>query len=234
MQKSTSRGLIFDKLWCIIVIKISIKKGQGLMDQVKIGKFIRELRLSMGMKQRDLADQLGVTDKTVSKWECGNGLPEVALMLPLCAILGITVNELLSGERLEDENYRDRAEENIVNIMKEYQGARKKHALSNVVAVLGVFSGFAHIFTAAFVDMDTWIRILLISFGFVVMFGCVFVACALDSDAGSFVCPICGTHIIPTAKQYINAPHVGSKRYLFCPDCGKRRWCKKHLPKPDK
>ena len=61
------------------------------MDQVKIGKFIRELRLGMGMKQRDIADQLGVTDKTVSKWECGNGLPEVALMLPLCTILGISV-----------------------------------------------------------------------------------------------------------------------------------------------
>ena len=204
------------------------------MNQVKIGRFIRELRLGMGMKQRDLADQLGVADKTVSKWECGNGLPEVALMLPLCAILGISVNELLSGERLEDESYRDRAEENIVNIMKEYQGARKKHMLSNVVAIFGVFSGFAHIFTGAFVEMDSWIRILLISIGFVTMLGCAFVACALDSDAGSFVCPICGTHIVPTAKQYINAPHTFTKRYLLCHECGERRWCKKHLPKPDK
>jgi transcriptional regulator with XRE-family HTH domain len=94
------------------------------MDQVKIGKFIRELRMEQCMKQREIAEQLGVTDKTVSKWECGNGLPEVALMLPLCTILGISVNELLSGERLEDVDYRDRAEENIVNIMKKYQDAR--------------------------------------------------------------------------------------------------------------
>ncbi len=204
------------------------------MDQVKIGKFIRELRLGMGMKQRDLAEQLGITDKTVSKWECGNGLPEVALMLPLCAILGITVNELLSGERLENENYRDRAEENIVNIIREYQEAGKKHVLSNVVALLGLLSGFSLILAAGFIEMEAWVRILFIAIGFVVLLGCIFVACALDSDAGSFVCPICGAHIVPTTKQYINAPHVGSKRYLFCPDCGKRRWFKKHLPKPDK
>lgn len=204
------------------------------MDQIKVGHFIRELRLERGLKQRELAEQLGVADKTVSKWECGNGLPEVALMMPLCTILGISVNELLSGERLADESYRDRAEENIVNIMKEYQGARKNHALSNVVAIFGVFSGFAHILTAAYVEMDTWVRILLISIGFITLLGCVFVACALDSDAGSFVCPTCGKHIVPTTSQYINAPHTGRKRYLFCPDCGKRRWCKKHLPKLDK
>ena len=124
------------------------------MDQIKVGHFIRELRLERGLKQRELAEQLGVADKTVSKWECGNGLPEVALMMPLCTILGISVNELLSGERLADESYRDRAEENIVNIMKEYQGARKNHALSNVVALLGIFAGFAHIFTAATADYE--------------------------------------------------------------------------------
>ena len=88
------------------------------MDQIKVGRFIRELRIERGLKQREIAEQLGVTDKTVSKWECGNGLPEVALMMPLCTILGISVNELLSGERLEDENYSDRAEENIVNILE--------------------------------------------------------------------------------------------------------------------
>jgi len=204
------------------------------MDQVKIGKFIRELRMEQCMKQRELADQLGIADKTVSKWECGNGLPEVSLMLPLCTILGISVNELLSGERLEDVDYRDRAEENIVNIMKKYQDARKKHVLANVVALLGLLSGFSLIFVASFIDMEAWVRILLIAIGFVVLLGCVFVACALDSDAGVFVCPTCGGHIVPTTAQYINAPHTITKRYLFCPGCRKRRWCKKHIPKPEK
>jgi transcriptional regulator with XRE-family HTH domain/DNA-directed RNA polymerase subunit RPC12/RpoP len=202
------------------------------MDQVRIGRFIRELRLERGLKQRELADQLGIADKTVSKWECGNGLPEVSLMLPLCTILGISVNELLSGERLGEESYRDHAEENIVNIMKEYRSARKNHALSNVVALLGLFSGLSIIFTAAFVEMDSWARIFLISVGFVSIMGLIFVACALDSDAGSFVCPTCGNHIVPTTSQYINSPHMSTTRYLFCPICGKRRWCKKYLPRP--
>lgn len=214
-------------------IEINVTGGV-FMDQVRIGRFIRELRMEKCMKQRDVAEQLGVTDKTVSKWECGNGLPEVALMLPLCTILGISVNELLAGERLEDEDYRDRAEENIVNIIKEYQEAKKKHVLSNIVALLGLLSGFSLIFVAGFIEMEVWVRVLLIAIGFVALLGCVFVACALDSDAGSFVCPKCGRHIVPTTAQYINAPHTITKRYLFCPGCGKRRWCKKHLSKPEK
>lgn len=202
------------------------------MDQVKIGRFIRELRVEKGMKQRDVAEHLGIADKTVSKWECGKGLPEVALMLPLCAVLGINVNELLSGERLEDEEYRDRAEENMVNIIKKYQEAKKKHILANIVALLGLLAGFSLILVAGFIEIEAWVRVLLIAIGFVVLLGCVFVACALDSDAGSFACPKCGRHIVPTTVQYINAPHTITRRYLFCPGCGKRRWCKKQLNKP--
>ena len=69
------------------------------MDQLKTGKFIAEMRKSKGLTQKQLADALLISDKTVSKWECGNGLPEVSLMLPLCEILGITVNELITGKR---------------------------------------------------------------------------------------------------------------------------------------
>lgn len=67
------------------------------MDQIRIGRFIAQCRKTGGLTQRQLADGLGISDKTVSKWECGNGLPEVSLMLPLCEALGITVNDLLSG-----------------------------------------------------------------------------------------------------------------------------------------
>ena len=87
------------------------------MDQIKIGAFIAALRKEQGLTQRQLAEELGISDKTVSKWETGKGLPEVSLMLPLCQRLGISVNELLSGERLEQENYEQRAEENMLNLM---------------------------------------------------------------------------------------------------------------------
>ena len=70
------------------------------MDQVKIGKFISERRKKQGFLQKDIAGKLGISEKTVSKWECGNGLPEVVYMEPLCQLLGITVNELLAGESI--------------------------------------------------------------------------------------------------------------------------------------
>ena len=80
------------------------------MDQEKIGKFIAERRKQMQLTQKQLADKIGISDKTVSKWECGRGLPEVAFMLPLCSSLNINVNELLSGEKLSNESYHEKAE----------------------------------------------------------------------------------------------------------------------------
>lgn len=70
------------------------------MNQIKIGKFIAQLRKEHGLLQKDVAARLGISEKTISKWECGNGLPEVVYMEPLCGILGITVNELLAGEKI--------------------------------------------------------------------------------------------------------------------------------------
>lgn len=78
------------------------------MDQIKIGRFIAKMRKEESYTQRQLADILGISDKTVSKWETGNGLPDVSLMMPLCDSLHISVNELLSGERLTDSEYQTR------------------------------------------------------------------------------------------------------------------------------
>ena len=91
------------------------------MDQIRIGKFIANARKEKGMTQRELADTLLISDKTISKWECGKGLPEVSLMLPLCEALDISVNDLLSGERISDIDYKKKAEENMMNLMKENQ-----------------------------------------------------------------------------------------------------------------
>lgn len=84
------------------------------MDQVKIGIFIAKCRREKDLTQRQLADKIGVSDKAVSKWECGNGLPEAGCMIPLCDALGISVNELLSGERIPETEYQEKAEDNMV------------------------------------------------------------------------------------------------------------------------
>lgn len=85
------------------------------MDQNKIGKFILELRKEKNMSQSELADKLGVTDRAISKWENGRGMPDLSLMNPLCKELGITINDLLSGERIEKKEYQEKLEENIIN-----------------------------------------------------------------------------------------------------------------------
>lgn len=89
------------------------------MDQIKIGKFIANCRKEKNMTQRQLADILEISDKTISKWECGKGLPEVQFMIPLCDLLGINVNELLSGEKLSADEYQKKAEENMITLVYE-------------------------------------------------------------------------------------------------------------------
>lgn len=88
------------------------------MDLERIGRFIAECRKEKGITQARLAEKINITDKAVSKWETGKGLPNVSIMIELCNILGINVNELLSGERLSEENYREKANENIVSMIK--------------------------------------------------------------------------------------------------------------------
>ena len=96
------------------------------MDQIKVGKFISTNRKLKHMTQRELADILGISDKTISKWETGNGLPEVSLMLPLCEALDISVNELLSGEKLSIINYQEKAEDNMLSLLKKNEANRKR------------------------------------------------------------------------------------------------------------
>lgn len=106
------------------------------MDQIKIGKFIAEMRKENNLTQRQLAEELNISDKTVSKWECGKGLPEVSFMLPLCERLKITVNELLSGEKLSAENYQQKAEENMMNLVREKEENKENSYIGNCCHVM--------------------------------------------------------------------------------------------------
>ena len=113
------------------------------MDQVKIGRFIAELRKEKGLTQASLAGQFGISNKAVSKWENGKSLPDVSIMLELCNLLGITVNELLTGERIPAEDYREKAEETLTSVVRDSQEEKKNvrkrgWGLAAAVAVLAV------------------------------------------------------------------------------------------------
>lgn len=89
-----------------------------MMNQEKIGRFIAELRKENKMTQIDLANKLGITDRAISKWENGRGMPDLSLLTPLCEILDVSINELLSGARLDKEDYQEKLEENIINTIE--------------------------------------------------------------------------------------------------------------------
>ena len=102
------------------------------MEQQKIGKFIHDLRKEKEMTQKQLADCVGVSDKTISKWETGRGIPDTAIMGELCKVLGISINELLSGERLSVDSYSGKAEENMVNLLRDKEQEKQKWSKVNV------------------------------------------------------------------------------------------------------
>lgn len=199
------------------------------MDQIKTGKFIAEMRKEKKLTQRELAELLFISDKTVSKWETGNGLPEVALMLPLCNALGITVNELLSAERLVDSEYQKRAEENIMNLMKEKEESKRNILLGVIAAIVSIISGTTLVSVAGLVDLEVWQRILLIFIALIDMAGGIYVAAALEMKSGTFECRHCKSRFVPTASAYVAGAHSLTTRYLKCPQCGKKSFCKKRL-----
>ena len=198
------------------------------MDQIRIGKFIAESRKSRNLTQRQLADALSISDKTISKWECGKGLPEVSLMLPLCAALDITVNDLLSGEKVSSTDYQKKAEGNMMNLMKENEENKKRMALSIITGAITVIAVYALIIIAAFIDLPTIVRIILIMFSVAVGIAGIAATAMLDIKAGYFECPYCKELFVPSMDEYIKSYHTFTKRRLTCPKCGQTGMCK-HL-----
>lgn len=196
------------------------------MDQIRIGKFIAESRKSRNLTQRQLADALSISDKTISKWECGKGLPEVSLMLPLCAALDITVNDLLSGEKVSSTDYQKKAEGNMINLMKEKAENRKRMALSMITGIITIVAICALIVIASFLDLPAMVRMILIVFSAVVAVAGIAAAAMLEIRAGYFECPHCKELFVPSMDEYIKGYHTFTRRRLTCPKCGKTGMCK--------
>lgn len=202
------------------------------MDQIKIGIFISNLRKEKGLTQAALAEMLNITDRAVSKWERGISLPDSSIMLPLCEILEINVNELLTGERINMENYDKKAEELILEMTK-MKEQRDKELLS-VEIFLGIivsFIMFTCIFIASFVNMQTWLRILLIVLGVVPFAAGLLYALRIEQIAGYYECQKCHHKFVPTFSQVFFAMHFNRTRYMKCPECHKKSWCKKRITK---
>ena len=202
------------------------------MNQIKIGKFIAECRKRQGLTQIQLAEKLNITDKAVSKWERGMAMPDSSIMLELCDILDITVNELLSGEKISMENNDRKNEQLLVDISKELE-QKNKIIWNSMWIIMGVSipALIAGILIAAFlIPEGIWQLVAILGICVVFLIPC-FYALKLEVSVGAYKCKNCGHEIVPTYLEALNAMHRGTTRYLKCPECHKRTWCKKVIKK---
>lgn len=204
------------------------------MDQIKIGKFIAECRRKKSLTQAELAEKLGITDRAVSKWENGKSLPDSGVMLELCSELDITVNELLSGERIDMKKYDQKVEENLINLTRENEEKdRRLLKIEIAMSVPAVIIALVLFFIAAYVEMPTIIRATIISLATILLLTVCIIALLIEQKAGYYECNKCHHKYIPTYAQVVFAPHINRTRFMKCPKCNKRSWNKKVISKDE-
>lgn len=198
------------------------------MNQEKIGQFIAERRKANNLTQAQLSERLHITDKAVSKWERGKAMPDTAIMLDLCELLGISVHELLSGEKIDVENKGQQNEQLLLDMTKELEEKNKTiwtamwviMSISLIAFIAGV------LLVGFFMPEGVWQLAAILALCAVFLVPC-FYALKLEVSVGAYKCKNCGYEIVPTYTQALNAMHRGTTRYLKCPKCNKRTWCKK-------
>ena len=200
------------------------------MDQIKIGKFITTCRKAQGMTQANLAEKLGITDRAVSKWETGKSLPDAGIMLELCELLKINVNELLSGEKIMMESYNRAAEKNLLIMKRELEEQnRLMLKIEYLISFPAVAAGLIMCAVAAYASVPAWAKAVLIVSALVMILAVGIIAIGIEQKAGYYECGECGCRYMPRYWQTFLAPHMGRTRYMKCPECGKRSWQKKVL-----
>ena len=199
------------------------------MDQIKIGKFIAKCRKEKNMTQNELAEKLNITDRAVSKWETGNGMPDSSVMLELCNTLGINVNDLLNGEKLNNEK---ESSNTILELLNDNE-IKNKSLMVGVWTIL-IFTSILYIII---------LTLLLIgfkeskNFNFLIIISTIlfllanFFGLKLEANAGYYECKNCHHKFKPSYKEMFWAMHLGTKRYLKCPKCHKYSWFTKILEK---
>ena len=202
------------------------------MNQIKIGRFIAECRKKANLTQMQLAEKLGITDKAISKWERGMAMPDTSIMLELCDILSISVNELISGEKIDMENNNRKNEQLLLDMAKELEKKNKTIWSSMwAIMIVSMTALIASILIAAFlIPEGVWQFVTILGVCVVFLIPC-FYAVKLEVSVGAYKCKNCGHEIVPTYKEAMMAMHRGFTRHLLCPECHKRTWCKKVLKK---
>ncbi len=202
------------------------------MDQVKIGKFIAACRKQENLTQMQLAERLNITDRAVSKWETGRAMPDSAIMLELCAILKISVNDLLSGEVVSMDNYNKELEKNLLEMVKQKEESdRRLLRIEIVMGICCIIPLIASVIIAGAVPMEEWISGVIVLASLVPLLVATPFALKIEQKAGYYECKKCGFRHIPKYSSVFWAMHVNRTRYMRCPKCNQKSWQKKVLTK---
>ena len=202
------------------------------MDQVKIGKFIAECRKNKKMTQADLAEKLNITDRAVSKWENGRAMPDSSLMLDLCGELGISVNELLSGEMIEMKDYEKKAEELLMEMQKQKEENDKRLLhMEILMSILSILPLLISTLIVSIVPMEETIGSVIVATSLIPLLIAAPVALRIEQTAGYYECKKCHHKYVPTYMGVFLAMHYGRTRYMKCPKCNKLSWNKKVISK---
>lgn len=202
------------------------------MDQIKIGKFIQERRKEKRLTQSELAEKLDVTDRAVSKWENGNCIPDASNIQELCKILNITINDLFSGCVVDMRDNEKKLEENLLEMIKIKEKRDKELLILEIfIGVIVSIIMLLCIMIASFVQMEDWIRIVLIVFGIIPFAIGISYAIRIEQIAGYYECSNCNYKYIPTYKSVLFSMHVNRTRKMKCPNCNKKSWHKKVISK---
>ncbi len=206
------------------------------MDQIRSGRLIAEERKKKGYTQRQLAEKLNISDKTISKWECGNGFPEVSLLLPLCDELGITVNDLLSGEIVPREDYQKKAENNMVEMIREREANKKQFTLTLLLGGVSL-AAFLTLLIVVCVYTDAiplTVKLILLAIACVIFTVGVTAVMEGQRKIGYYQCEKCGETFVPGFRTHLLGFNMVSRRFMKCPCCQKRAWCRKVMEKAQK
>ena len=202
------------------------------MNQVKIGKFIAECRKKNNLTQMQLAEKLNITDRAISKWENGKAMPDSSIMLDLCNELKISVNELLSGEMIDMNNYNEIAERTLLEMARKEERQNKRLMTSMWTILITNTIFYIGILLLALNTLEEGIMLgTIICISTIVFLIAGFIGLKFEVDAGYYECKNCHHKFVPTYKEVMFATHLATTRHLKCPKCHKRSWAKKVMSK---
>ena len=200
------------------------------MDLIKIGKFISTKRKEKNLTQSELAEKLGISDRAISKWENGVCLPDAGNMTFLCQILGISINDLFSGEVVAESERQELLEKNLLE-MTHLKEEKDKHLLllEIIFGVIQLFLVFAIVLLTEFSSMNEKLKLAVYIADIFLFLVTSFFMLGIEQKAGYYECKKCHHKYIPSYKSVFFAMHMGRTRFMKCPECGKYSWQKKVL-----